>query len=482
MRGRLAVLAIGIATMLFAFFIVHAHARNDGPVYRDFESYYAGGATWRFGGDPYSREVWRTERTIPDVVTTRDELLPFVGPPFGLPFWAVLSRLPWPAASVVWGTMLTISLAVLVFSALLIGGAKPAFSREFIVRFLAVSLFAASFAPVTSGVSLGQVAIVACAAIALAPFLLRGRRTIAKTFAAALVAGLQPNIAIALVARVANARSAVAVLGAGAIAICGSALALAHYGGIAHYAQVLAEHSAAERAIAIQTTVGAVARGLGASPAIAAASALAIALITLAAIAFPCFSRRYTPDDRLLLASVALPLLWPFAHEHDFAIVFVPALVVIMRASGRTWYLASVAALIVGADWLGLAQRPTGVSFEALRTCAGALALAALVPRARFSLRTVAPIGVAAVVLAIGSVAAAHPLSVWPDDLPRDFHVPLAFDAAQTWGAEQVRAGVAQFTQTNAALRALSLFGCALLWVAASIALRSEARQKTTER
>jgi hypothetical protein len=190
-------------------------------------------------------------------------------------------------------------------------------------------------------------------------------------------------------------------------------------------------------------------------------------------------SKHYTPNHRLLLASCALPLIWPFAHEHDFALTFVPALVVASRARGIAWIAGACAALAIGADWLGLAQRPTGASFEALRSVGGALALAALAPQPRFTITTFAPLAVACAVIAAGAFAAGHPLGVWPDGLPNDFRVPLAFDAAQTWGAEQIRAGVARFDSTNALLRALSLSGCVALWIAGSLALRIDSSRTT---
>lgn len=487
MRPRLALAAIGLAIVAIAFVFVHPPAESrSGPVYRDFESYYAGGATWRYGGDPYSREVWRTERTLPDIVTTRDELLPFVGPPYALAFWAALSRLSWSGASLLWGAIMTASLAVLVLAAASLGGVGDGESRAaFASRAFAALVFAATFGPVTSGIALGQVAIVSCAAVAAAPFALRGRRTIAKGFVAAFAAAVQPTTALALAARISNVRSAVAIGGAGMLVLLGSQLALAHYGGVAGYLHVLAEHAAAERAIAIQTTIGAVVRGFGASPGVAEIVAIAVAFATLATLAVQCFSKRYTPDGRLLLTSAALPLLWPFAHEHDFAIAFVTGLVVAMRARGGWWIAGAVATLAIGTDWLGLAQRPSGIPFEALRTFAGAFALAALGTRARFEGRALVPLVAGVFVFGAGLVAAAHPLAVWPGGLPLDFRVPAAFDAAQTWAAEQIRAGVADADPANAFLRALSLAGCAGLWCVASFALRarpSTARRTLAER
>ena len=64
-----------------------------GPLLRDFEAYYAAGATWALGGDPYGREVWRVERRVPGVDASHEELLPFVGPPFSLPLWRSFAAL-----------------------------------------------------------------------------------------------------------------------------------------------------------------------------------------------------------------------------------------------------------------------------------------------------------------------------------------------------------------------------------------------------
>jgi hypothetical protein len=472
-RVRPLLAAAGLAVIVFALVFFHPPGKS-GLLHRDFESYYGGGATWRYGGDPYSREVWRTERTLPDVVATRDELLPFVGPPFGLPLWSILSRLPWDAATLLWGGVMGISLATIVFAAVAFGGYTT--MRVFVTRAFAGFVFAASFAPLTSGVALGQVAIVSCAAVALVPFALRGRRSIAATLLASLVAALQPTIAFALAARIATVRSAIAIVGAALLAALGSQLALARYGGLVHYASILAEHSAAERAIAIQTTIGAVARGFGASPYASAVIAVTIALVALAILAWQCVWNGYAPDDRLLLASAALPLMWTFGHEHDFAIVLMPVIVVLVRTRGIAWYVTAFGAAIVATDWLGLAQRPTGDTFEALRTLGGGIALAALAPGERVTWRALAPASVGIAALGAGVLAAAHPVNVWPDRLPLDFHVPLAYDAAATWGAEQLRSGVAHYDATNAFLRTLSLIGCALVWIGASLALRRSGR------
>jgi hypothetical protein len=455
-----------VFALALAFFVVRP-APTPGPALRDFESYYAAGATWYYHGDPYGRQVWRTERTIPGVVATRDELLPFVGPPFGLPLWSAFANLPWQAATAVWDLVLAVCVAVLAFGTLrLARGHVDALDA-------AASLaFVAGFGPLTSGIALGQVAVVSSAAIVLVPFLLGPRMVLAAT-AAALAAALQPNLAIVLAARIAHRRSTIAFAFAATIAVGGSIVALGGIGGLANYANVLRAHAAAERFIAIQTSPAAVARALGASAHVAGAIGIALALATVGIIAFQCLRGRYAPDTRLALACAAAPLAFPFAHEHDFTIAFFPALLVARRARGLLWIAAAFAALGIAVDWLGLAQRPTGVLESAALIAAAALALATL---ARGPLRPYhfTPLLVAAAVLAVGAIVARTPLPTWPDGLGPDFHVPFDMPAPEVWHLEQLRSGIGALVPAWGALRAISLASCAALWGVASVALRDE--------
>ncbi len=465
MRG--ACLGLALFALAIAFFVVRP-ASTPGPALRDFESYYAAGITWQYHGDPYGRQVWRTERTLPGVVATRDELLPFVGPPFGLPLWAAFGNLPWQAATAVWDVVLAACVAVLAFGTL-----RLARGRIDALDAAASLAFVAGFGPLTSGIALGQVAVVSSAAIVLVPFLLGPRMVLAAT-AAALVAALQPNLAIVLAARIANRRSTIAFAFAATIAIGGSVVALGGLGGLANYANVLRAHAAAERFIAIQTSPAAVARALGASAHLAGAIGIALAFATIVISAFQCVRGRYTPDARLALACAAGPLVFPFAHEHDFTIAFFPALLVARRARGALWVAAAFAALGIAVDWLGLAQRPTGILESAALTAAAALALAAL---ARDPLRPyhAAPLLAALAVLAVGAVAARTPLPTWPDALGLAFHVPFDMPAPEVWHLEQLRSGIGALVPAWGALRAISLVSCAALWAIASVVLREQA-------
>jgi hypothetical protein len=459
-RALVAALALALVAAAIA---VHPKAQAGTPM-RDFEAYYAAGTTWFYHGDPYGRDIWRIEKTVPGVAPNRDELLPFVGPPFSLPMYAAIAHFGWPAASLIWGTSLGLALGVLVFASLRAAGGTVDALDVF-----AVALFAACFGPLTSGLALGQAAVLACAAIALAPLVLGPRRTFAAA-GSALVAALQPNLAVALLASAGTRRAAIAFALAIAVAAGGSALALGALGGIPHYLDVLREHAASERFIAIQTTVPAVARAFGAAPHIAGALALGAALATLGVLAFQLVRMRYGGDARLALACAALPLALPFSHEHDFTLAFFPAIVVMRRARGGAWILAALASLAIAVDWLGLAQRPNAVAFTALLAAAAALALAALV---REPLRPMhfLPLAIVPAVALAALAGAAHPLPTWPDTLPAHFSVPPSFSAADVWRAEQLASGIGALDWRWALLRAFSLAGCAMLWSVASYVL-----------
>ncbi len=466
-------LLCAVAALAIAFFAARP-APTGGPALRDFESYYSAGVAWGYHNDPYSRDVWRTERTIPGVVASRDELLPFVGPPFGLPLWHALGGLPWGVATIVWECVLA-----LAFGAIAFGSVRAAGGKTEALAWPAVLVVAAGFGPLTSGVALGQAAIVSVAAIVLTPYLLGPRLVLAAT-ASALVAALQPNLAIVLAVRLGTRRALIAFAFAATIAVGGSLLALGGPDGLIRYLGVLHAHLGAERFIAIQTTPEAVARAFGATPGAAGAIALSLTIAVVAIVVAQCAFGRYAPNDRLALACAALPLALGFAHEHDFAIAFFPALVTVRRARGATWVVAALALLGAGVDWLGLAQRPTGVAETAALTLASALALAALV-RDRLRPYHFVPVAMAAAVALTGIAVAGHPLPTWPDGLGANFHVPFSVPAPAVWHEEQFRSGIGALDPVWGALRFASLASCALVWLVASRVLRANAPVRAPE-
>ena len=446
-----ALVAIGLAFSLFR------PPATQGPFARDFEAYYAAGATWNEGGDPWSRAVWSTERAIGGVDAARDELLPYVGPAAALPLFGALARLPYVVAVRVWTTFLIAAFVALALASLALVRARGAAAL-----FGAVLLGIAS-GPGLSAIALGQAALLSAAGIACA-LVAYERRAIAAGAAATLLAGLQPNLALTLVARM---RDRVAVVSAAAGALAFGALTLAAGGGVhgfLAYVHRLLEHADAERFVAIQHTPGAIAWAFGAPPPLALAITTACAIVAIAAVVVATVRERLDARDGTLLALAASPLAVPFFHEHDFVVELVPLIVLAVRAQGTARVWAGVAAALICVDWFGMAQRPAGAAQIVALGIAFACAFVTLGKGARATRADLAPF-VAIVVLACATapLGRAFPAPVWPDALPAHYRAPAAADASAVWAGEQRAAGLAVRQPAWGALRALPLAGCVIL-------------------
>jgi hypothetical protein len=433
---------------------------TQGPFGRDFEAYYAAGTVWDAGGDPWSRDVWRVERTIGGVEAQRDELLPYAGPAAALPLFGALAKLPFDAAVALWTALLALALGALVVVALVLAGVRD--RRAFVAAFV----FAFAAGPTSSGLGLGQAALLAAGGIALALLACERRSTLGATLAM-LAAAVQPNLAVVLVARLRDAvawRASVAALAvfAGLTFVAGpDVLAYLHH---------LAAHGAAERLVAIQFTPAAIAWSAGASARIAQALGTTVALLAIVAVVVVTVRARLRPLDGTLLAFAALPFVIPFFHEHDFGIELLPLLLLALRARGVTRTLAAVAAVLVLTDTLGMAQRPLATASIVAQGLAVAAAFVAL---GRGALRgaDAAPfVALAALALVALSLARGWPAPVWPDALGPAYHAPARADASAVWADEQRAVGLAAQVPAWGALRALPLLGCAALGVALVLA------------
>lgn len=445
---------------LLPAFTVLRPAPTSGPHARDFEAYYAAGATWSAGRDPYSRALWEVERTIPGVDGSHDELLPYVGPAAALPLFAALARLPYPLAVRVWGGLLAAALGALLLAALALARCRDARALPVGLLFVLVS------GPAISAVALGQVALVSAAGIACA-LVAYERRALAGGALATLLAGLQPNLALALIARM---RDRAALLAAGAGGLAFAALTWAAGGGpagFAAYLHRLGEHGRAERFSGIQHTPAALAWALGAPAETAGALGIAVALLALGALVAVTLRARLDRRDGALLALAALPLIVPFFHEHDFALELTPLLVLALRAEGAARAWAGVAAVLLLVDWLGFAQRPAGGMQLVALGAAVAGAFVALGPGARACRADLAPmLALAALALLALPLAPAHPAPTWPDALPPGYRAPANADASAVWADEQRAAGLDARSPAWALLRAFPLAGCVALGVA----------------
>jgi hypothetical protein len=455
---RKALFAVMLVLMALAFTIFRPPP-TPGPFERDLEAYYAAGATYNAGLDPYSRAIWNVERAIGGVVSTRDELLPFIGPPASLALWSPLARMPFVIAQRVWLTIGVTALCVIVFASLALARAP----RELLARLVAITLVLAT-GPMLSDLGLGQVAAVAVAAIAIA-LVAYDRGWTFAAIGATLVAVIQPNLGVVLAARMRSRRDLAFALTAAAAFVALTLLAVAGRGDIGSYLQRLAAHGAAERFVLIQETPAAIAFGFGLSPAFASALGVAAALAALAVTALVIVRAKLDPRDGALVAIAALPLVMPFFHEHDFVIVILPAIVLAFRTRGGVRALAAVATVLALVDWLGFAQRPLQNMQNACLAIVVALGFAAIanVPR-REVWYGLAGLGALTVVLPLAILAAnAHPAPVWPDTLPTNFTAPLDADASAVWASEQRAAGLTARDPVWSLLRLGPLIGCVLL-------------------
>ncbi len=407
--------------------------------------------------------MWRVERAIDGVDSAREELLPYVGPAAALPLYGALARLPFALAVRLWTALLVLALLALAWCALALA-ALPAQPRaRSVATAIGAVLFAEASGAVTSALALGQVALPSAAGIAGALVAYARRATLSGAFAT-LLAGLQPNLALALVTRM---RDRAAFLSAvlGALAFAALTLLAGHgIGGFAAYLQLLREHGNAERFVIIQHTPAAIAYGFGAPENLASAFGIACALAAIAAVVAVAVAVRLGARDGTLLALAALPFAVPFFHEHDFAVEVIPLIVLaaLARGAARAW--AGIAAALVLVDWLDLAQRPAATGQIVALGLGVAFAFVALGRGARAARADLAPF--AAVIVLAGCaipLARAFPAPNWPDMLPAGYRAPARADASAVWSDEQRSAGLGARNPAWAALRTIPLTGCIIL-------------------
>ncbi|HEY1727140.1 MAG TPA: glycosyltransferase family 87 protein [Candidatus Baltobacteraceae bacterium] len=433
------------------FFIVRPSGVS-GPAMRDFEAFYAAGATANAGADPYGRAIWQAERAIPGVDTSHDETLPFVGPPAELPLWRALALLPFSVAGRVWGAMLACTMLLTVFGTLALIRAP-----EEATIVLGAAIFAGSFGALISDVALGQIALFSTAAVVATLLLLRSRAWPVAALTSTLAA-FQPNLCIVMIARATDLR-ALAAFGCGAIVFFGLMISAGGFDALGHYVHLLGVHGEAEKHTVIQITPASVALGFGAPDAVIAFVGYASLLVALVLGALAIFRIR-DPIARVGIAVCVLPFVVPFFHEHDFVLLILPALYCAIHARGSTLAFSALAATLCGVDWLGLGQRPNAeVQSVVLATaCALGFALLAQMRRAAF-----AGLIVPLVVVAVSLFARVHPVPIWPDALPLHWQGPANASVSALWGLEQRAAGLDTQDPVWAFLRLLSLVADALI-------------------
>jgi hypothetical protein len=284
---------------------------------------------------------------------------------------------------------------------------------------------------------------------------------------ATLLAGAQPNLAVALVARL---RDRTALLCAACAASAFALLTLWAGGGVngaLAYAARLAHHAHAERFVTIQYTPVAIAAAFGAADPIATAIGIVFALGAVVATIALTVRLQLEPRDGTLLAIAALPLAIPFFHEHDFVLELIPLYLLALCARGPVRVWAGVATAMVLVDWLGIAQRPAAAGQILALGAVVAFTFVVMGRGERATRADLVPLA-AMLLLACAAVplARAFPAPTWPDALPVAFHAPAGADASEVWAAEQHAAGLDARVPAWGALRAIPVTGCIVLGVA----------------
>ncbi len=446
-----ALLALACAALAAALVVLRPLS-TPGPAMRDFEAYWAAGSAHNAGADPYGRGVWAYERQVPGVEAARDEMLPFIGPPATLLVWSALARLPYAVAAPLWGTLLALGLGALVATVVAASGAPLA-----PFTLLAMLVLAAGCGPVTSDLALGQVALLA--ALGASALTLAAPRGLRAAVPAALLAFAQPNAALGLISQLGRNRATAALAIGAALTYVAGALAGGWAWPVA-YASAAAAHLRAERFDAIQLTPASIAYGLGATPRVASVAALAAAFVAVAA-AIAIALRVRDRFARFAAFAALSPFVASFFHEHDLVVAFAAMGWAALRTRGLARRIALAGTLLVCVDWLGLAQRPTGIAQSALLAFAALCAFLAMGEEDGVSAMPAAL--AAALLFALAAwVGAHHPMPVWPDALG-GYRAPAKSAIAGVWADEQRAAGLHAAVPAWALLRTLSLLGCALL-------------------
>ena len=236
---------------------------------------------------------------------------------------------------------------------------------------------------------------------------------------AAFVAFSQPNVAFGILSQL-GWRRATAAIALGAAATYVASAALLGWRWPAGYAMRLLAHENAERLSAIQLTPAAIAHGAGMPAAVTAFIAPASAVVAIA-VAFLMWRRIAAPFTRFAAIAPLAPFVSTFFHEHDLVVAFAPAVWCALRTRGTARAVALGATLLVAVDWLGLAQRPTGIAQSALLAGAAVCAFGALGEDADWRTTAAAAGTMSAIFILAAWLAAGHPAPVWPDALG-NFH------------------------------------------------------------
>src|SRR5581483_8216940 len=328
---------------------------------------------------------------------------------------------------------------------------------------------ALAFGPISSDLALGQFALIAVTALTITAWSFGRARIQIVTSIGMVLTALQPTILPPILTwwrtwRTIHVQLAPITIYLLLWIFLGTTTALPT---IAQYFTLVHDHANAERFAIIQYTPAAIAYGFGFPEHLAlilgALVTIATCIIILAVALIP---KHISALTTFAFLCAVTPLALPFFHEHDFSIAF-PAIIIALKTPEAdagddqsdtiAWILS--AALLIGIDWLGLAQRPDGAIQSGLLAAAFLCAGFTASGTAR---RLLIP-GVVLILLILAAVATQnHPAPIWPDTM-HAFTPQSNATVAAIWHSEQSTSGMFERNILWAALRCLPLIGCVLL-------------------
>ncbi|HEY0798921.1 MAG TPA: glycosyltransferase family 87 protein [Candidatus Baltobacteraceae bacterium] len=336
-----------IAGTLFLIVFLAVPTARPGSLLRDFNAFYCAGATVLDHQDPYLNEPLGTcERNAPRAAFLEHApaymTVPAPLPGYALAPFAVLALLPYDSAALVWTALLVLAFAFTV-SCLREMTSLPGTT---VVAALALS-------DGYVGLTLGQIAPIAIAAmVGTAYALRRGRMTTASVCAA--LAMLEPHIGVPTCIALAAARpKSLLPLGVLALALGGVSLVLlGAQANVEYFARVLPAHALAEIDNVKQLSLAYLLHGAG----VEASTALRMGDgMYLAAIAAGAVMARRLPDNGrdnalLIFLPVALGTAFaPFLHIVQVAAVIPAALVLFARQ--RDDRLRALTVMLLAVPW-----------------------------------------------------------------------------------------------------------------------------------
>ena len=451
-----AVLLLGLAV---AYFTIHPVNRSGAP-FADFSAYYAAGKVWLQHGNPFGWAIWQAERRLPGMGGLPMAILPYVGPPAGLPLWGALALLPYDVAAGVWAGVCTLCGILILLVPAFVAGRRIERRDGY-----ALALLFASFAPLVTAVAVGQAALPATAAIDLA-ILAAARRRWTWAAAAAFAAALfKPNLALVLLATVRTLGAVVAYAGSAFATALATAATGGGWSALAAYLAVVTHQSAAERFYLYQFTPAAIAFGFGLPQHAAIVLGVVVSLLACGVTVWAIQRSRASIADGAAIACAGYPFIVPFVHQADLIVVLLPGLVAIYRARGAGWLLAATGIVLVAVDSLAFSQGRIAAVFTPVIALVAALQIASLNRTPSWRVR-VAPVAIVPALFVLALFAPAQRLPMWPGSLPPAFTAAADESPTHVWQRELDSLALEVPNPYIALLRCISLAGCIAVGVA----------------